>query len=146
MKTLPFKLTSFIEFCENGTDDGPYAVTLKDVSAYIISLLESCWLYNANIMEYIFNDCNQASSLMPTISIKSGSSNININLNIGFCCHWLIDSRRIQCNLSYAKCLYIRLNNAYIHTNTLTVHINICKCDKYHLNNIIQSQSLHFYS
>ena len=42
--------------------------------------------------------------------------------------------------------VYIQLNNAYIHTNRLTVHINICECDEYHLTNIIQSQYLHFYS
>ena len=34
------KMTSFIEFRENGTNDGPYAVTLEDVSVYIISLHE----------------------------------------------------------------------------------------------------------
>ena len=146
-ETLPFKLTSVIQFCENGTDDGPYAVTLEDVSAYIISLHE---------IGYITSTLWSTLSIIQSI-ILAYANNIHRIWLIqykyqfeyrisGFCCRWLIDSRRIQCNLSYAKCLYIQLNNAYIHINRLPVHINICECDKYHLNNIIQSQSLHFYS
>ena len=32
------KMKDFIEFCEQGNDDGPYEASLEDVSAYIINL------------------------------------------------------------------------------------------------------------
>lgn len=32
------RMQDFIQFCEDGTDDGPYNASLEDVSAYIISL------------------------------------------------------------------------------------------------------------
>ena len=80
------KMTSFIEFCEDGTDDGPYAVTLEqiaqrfDASTSSSSVAKRC----RTTCSSSTSSTNQASSLMPTISIGSGSSHININLNIGY--------------------------------------------------------------
>ena len=35
------KMTSFIEFCEEGKEDGPYNLSLEDVSTYLVHLHES---------------------------------------------------------------------------------------------------------
>ena len=35
------KMTSFIEFCEEGNEDGQYNLSLEDVSTYLVHLHES---------------------------------------------------------------------------------------------------------